>query len=129
MIPLSPANSSGVSWSKLARSGGFEVKLIGIPVGVKMGGGPWKKIPNMNFAMGATEKTLDMLRDQLGATDLGPRTVDGTSLRAYGVKSPRTGQLDTVYVDAAGHIERIEADKTIIRVSKINEPITIDPPI
>jgi len=35
MIPLSPANSSGVSWSKLARSGGFEVKLIGSAVGAR----------------------------------------------------------------------------------------------
>ena len=35
MIPLSPANSSGVSWSKLARGGGFEVKLIGGAVGAR----------------------------------------------------------------------------------------------
>jgi len=35
MIPLSPANSSGVSWSKLARSGGFEVKLNGSVVGAR----------------------------------------------------------------------------------------------
>ena len=35
MIPLSPANSSGVSWSKLARGGGFEVKLIGNAVGAR----------------------------------------------------------------------------------------------
>jgi hypothetical protein len=28
MIPLSPATSSGVSWSKLAHSGELEVKLI-----------------------------------------------------------------------------------------------------
>ena len=35
MIPLSPANSSGVSWSKLARSGGFKVKLIGSAVGAR----------------------------------------------------------------------------------------------
>ena len=35
MIPLSPANSSGVSWSKLARSGGFEVKLISSAVGAR----------------------------------------------------------------------------------------------
>ena len=35
MIPFSPANSSGVSWSKLARSGGFEVKLIGSAVGAR----------------------------------------------------------------------------------------------
>jgi hypothetical protein len=35
MIPLSPANSGGVSWSKLARSGGFEVKLNGSAVGAR----------------------------------------------------------------------------------------------
>ena len=35
MIPLSLANSSGVSWSKLARSGGFEVKLMGNAVGAR----------------------------------------------------------------------------------------------
>jgi hypothetical protein len=35
MIPLSPANSSGVSWSKLARSGGFEVERIGSAVGAR----------------------------------------------------------------------------------------------
>jgi hypothetical protein len=35
MIPLSPANSSGVSWSKLARSGGFEVMLIDSGVGAR----------------------------------------------------------------------------------------------
>ena len=35
MIPLSPANSSGGSWSKLARGGGFEVKLIGSAVGAR----------------------------------------------------------------------------------------------
>ena len=35
MSPLSSANSSGVSWSKLALSGGFEVKLIGSAVGAR----------------------------------------------------------------------------------------------
>jgi len=34
MIPLSSANSSGFSWSKLTRSGGCEVKLNGSVVGV-----------------------------------------------------------------------------------------------
>ena len=35
MIPLSLANSSGVSWSKLICSGGFEVKLNGSVVGAR----------------------------------------------------------------------------------------------
>ena len=107
----------------------FDSYFIGKTMYMKMGSGPWKKFPNMNFDIGAEEKTLAMLRDETSAQDLGPRTVDGALLHAYGVQSPTTGKLDTVFVDTAGHIERIEADKLIIRVSKINAPITINPPI
>ena len=64
MIPLSSANSSGFSWSKLARSGGFEVKLNGSVVGVLRRMSLWSS----NYQATTSEGTFKLQRRGWGGT-------------------------------------------------------------
>ena len=103
--------------------------------------GSWMKIPTaasgmMGAAfMGAVDRAKSAVtQENFTATDLGMKTVGGTSLHAYSVKSKDSSKPATMYMDSAGMLARIEVtdDKggtTAIVYSKFNAPIKIEAPI
>jgi hypothetical protein len=71
--------------------------------------------------------------DDMIVTDLGPKTVDGTVLHAYGVKNAGSAKNAVVYIDASGLPARIENTDSeglnVVKFSNFNGPITIEAPV
>lgn len=113
----------------------MEMVKIGDTSYMKMGG-TWRKftIPGMSEQItsmyeGAIHK-VSSHADDVVVTDLGSKVVDGASLHAYVVKNKDAKEPTTVYIDGRGEPARLEtADGTVVRFSKINDPIAIDAPI
>jgi hypothetical protein len=92
----------------------------------------WHKYPAHGIAKMMQPDYAKMISDRthdFSAVDIGPRVVDGTPLHAYHVTNLKSHKVDTIYLDGAGRIARIETENTIIKVSKFNEPVTVKAPI
>jgi hypothetical protein len=92
----------------------------------------WHKYPAHGIAKMMQPDYAKMISDRthdFSAVDIGPRVVDGTLLHAYHVTNLKSHKVDTIYLDGAGRIARIETENTIIKVSKFNEPVTVKAPI
>jgi hypothetical protein len=62
--------------------------------------------------------------------DLGMKTVDGAPLHAYAMKDTAASDPATVYLDDKGQPVRLETKNgSVIRISNINGPITINAPM
>lgn len=109
-----------------------EMYAIGQTTYVKLHGTAWRKYPGAPNAtsFGDFAKTMQAKRGEYVATDLGTRVVDGTPLHAYQVRRKSSGKDDSkLFLDAQGRVARIEAGPTVMRISKFNEPVTIQAPI
>jgi outer membrane lipoprotein-sorting protein len=99
---------------------------------MKMGSGAWQKIPGA-AAMGFSQMDIAsmMARDRAQTTvvDLGMRLKDGALLHAYRVTNSAKKITDTVYLDGAGRIARVEAPQIVMRFSRYGEPVNITPPM
>lgn len=117
-------------------AGPMEMIVIDSATYVKMQG-TWHEFafPGADRMTGAFAHVQSYLKshDDLAATDLGPKVVDGSTLHAYDVKGGGSDKPATVYLDAGGNLVRIDATDgegtTIIRFSNVNGPITIVAPI
>jgi hypothetical protein len=114
-------------------AGPVEVITVAGTTWVKLGGS-WRQftVPGMDRITGFVQGTIDTLRnppDDLVVNDLGMKSVDGTTLHAYTVASKSGGYTNTVYLDRSGLLARIDApNASVVRFSKFNAPLTIDPP-
>jgi hypothetical protein len=111
----------------------IEVITIDGTTWVKLGGG-WRQfaVPGMDRITGFVQGTIDTMRnppDDMVVTDLGPKSVDGAALHAYGVTTKSAAGTTTVYIDRSGLLARIDTnDGSTVRFSKFNAPLTIAPP-
>jgi len=109
-----------------------ETYVIGQMMYVKVGGA-WRKYPGAGANMlsfGDFAKRIEATRGEYVATDLGQVVVDGARLRAYQVKKKPSGKDDSkIFLDAQGRVARIETATTVMRISKFNEPLTIQAPM
>lgn len=98
------------------------------------------KLTSYHMAVDTSGKTIDVdmvnpnNQENFTATDLGMKTVGGSSLHAYLVKNKDASKPATMYFDSAGMLARIEIDgdkggTTAIVYSKYNAPIKIEAPI
>jgi hypothetical protein len=91
--------------------------------------------PGIEHVMAPLTHAQDLVKshDDIVVTDLGPRTVDGSVLHAYGVKPGNSTKTVTMYLDGNGALVRIDAishDGTnSVRFSNVNGPITIAAPV
>jgi hypothetical protein len=114
-------------------AGPVEIVTIAGTTWVKLAGS-WRQfaIPGMDHVTGFVQGTIDTMRnppDDMTVTDLGPKSVDGATLHAYAVASKSGGYADTVYLDRGGLLARIDTPSAgVVRFSKYNQPLTIDPP-
>jgi hypothetical protein len=114
-------------------AGPFEMIVISGTTWVKAGGA-WRQfsIPGMDRVTGFVQSAIDTMRnppDDMVVNDLGPRTIDGTPLHAYGVVTKSASGTTTLYLDRSGMLARIDnPDSGVVRFSKFNAPLTIDPP-
>lgn len=96
--------------------------------------GTWQTFafPGITQLTGTFSAAIDALRNpsaDMTVTDLGEKTVDGTQLHAYGVTSTSGGTPSTVYIDANGRLVRAEGGSAgVVRFSRFNAPLEIDPP-
>ena len=95
--------------------------------------GSWQKLPGVGAKMlsiGDFARNTEWPRGQYVATDLGPVVVDGAQLHAYQVKKKASGKDETkIFLDSRGRVARMETATTVSRISKFDEPLTIQPPI
>ena len=95
--------------------------------------GTWRKLPGMGAKMlsiGDFGRNTEWTRGQYVATDLGPVVVDGAQMHAYQVKKSASGKGDIkVFLDSRGRVARIETATTVSRISKFDEPLTIQAPM
>ncbi|HEY1977369.1 MAG TPA: hypothetical protein VGG89_12520 [Candidatus Baltobacteraceae bacterium] len=90
--------------------------------------GTWKKYPG-GPSVADTMAFASSHNGGFTATDLGMRTVGGTSLHAYSVKTLKTGNITTVFLDGSGRIVRMDTGKVVMILSKFNAPLTINAPM
>ncbi len=118
-------------------AGPAEIIVIGKTSYVKVGSS-WHEftIPGMDrmFAPLTYAQNLGTHRADIVVTDLGEKTVDGTLLHAYSVRTSADDKPATVYVDASGTMRRVEVSSTegglaVVTFSNFNAPVTIAPPI
>ncbi|HEY6237163.1 MAG TPA: hypothetical protein VIW69_18820 [Candidatus Elarobacter sp.] len=109
-----------------------ETYIIGPMMYMKLHG-TWRKLPGAGanvLSIGDFARNTESTRGQYVATDLGTVVVDGAPLHAYQVKKKASGKDETkIFVDSRGRVTRIETATTVARISKFDEPMTIQPPI
>jgi hypothetical protein len=121
---------------KMHMTGGpMEVVKIDNDTYVKMGE-TWRKfnIPGIEQMTGMYKTTIDAASHPTAdmiVTDLGPKVVDGVPLHGYtwtDKEHPKASA--TFYLDGGGNISRIQpTEGGVIRITKINAPMTIVAPI
>jgi hypothetical protein len=109
-----------------------ETYVIGPMTYIKVDGS-WRKVPGARanvLSLGDIARNTESTRGEYVATDLGPVIVDGVQLHAYQVKKKASGKDDTkIFLDSRGRVARIETAKTVARISKFDEPLTIQAPM
>jgi hypothetical protein len=112
----------------------LEVITIDGTVWAKINGN-WQKFafPGIAQLTGTFNAAVDAARNppaDMNVTDLGEKTVDGAQLHAYAVTSKSGGTPSTVYIDANGMLVRVESGSAgVVRFSRFNAPLEIDPPV
>jgi hypothetical protein len=117
-------------------AGPMELIEIGTTTYVKMSS-TWHQFsfPGIEHMMGPLSNAQQLVKshDDIVVTDLGPKSVDGTVLHAYGVKPGSSAKAVTMYLDASGSLVRIDAagpgGTNVVRFSNVNVPVTIDAPV
>jgi hypothetical protein len=114
-------------------AGPFEMITISGTTWVKTGGG-WHQftIPGMDRITVFVNGAIDTVRNppaDLVVTDLGTKTIDGATLHGYTISNKAGNSPSTIYLDGSGTLARVEANGgSVVRFSKFNAPLQIDPP-
>jgi hypothetical protein len=114
-------------------AGPFEMITISGTTWVKAGGS-WNQftIPGMDritvFVNGAIDTVRNPPADMV-VTDLGTRSIDGASLHGYTITNKAGTSPSTIYLNGSGLPVRVESSGgSVVRFSKFNAPLEIDPP-
>jgi hypothetical protein len=104
--------------------------VIGSTMYMKMGG-KWTKtnVPGLWSDPTDAVKTMQTNHADYASVDLGMSTVGGVPYHAYRVTNSKKHTTETIYVDSAGRLGRIEARGIVIVFSKYGEAISIQPPM
>lgn len=113
-------------------AGPFEMITISGTTWVKAGGS-WHQfaVPGMDKITFFVNGAIDTVRNppaDLVVTDLGTKAIDGSNLHAYTITNKAGTSPSTVYIDGGGMLARVENGTGVVRFSKINAPLSIDPP-
>jgi flavin-binding protein dodecin len=121
-------------------AGGMELIIVDNAMYVKMQGN-WMKVPGAAAGAmtggitGAVERARKTATDKenFTATDLGMKTVGGTTYHAYDVRSKSSSKPSTFFVTKDGYLGRIETlgegQTTAVTFSNYNQPAKIEAPI
>jgi hypothetical protein len=98
---------------------------------MKMGSAPWKKIVGSptDYTQMDFRSMIAKNKDDIAVTDLGMMTRDGQSLHAYKVVNQTKNSTQTVFIDSAGRIARMELPNMVMKMSNFGENINIVAPI
>jgi hypothetical protein len=104
--------------------------LIGSTMYLKING-KWTKVnaPGVSSSPVEVMKQMQAHGADYTSSDLGMRTVDGVAYHAYAVTNTKKHTTETVFVDAAGRLGRVETGGSTMTFSKYAEAISIQPPI
>jgi hypothetical protein len=98
---------------------------------MKMGNAPWKKFPADPSTWAQLSVAGDFAKNKANftATDLGVQIKDGQTLHAYRVVNTVRNTTQTIFLDSAGRIARLEAPNLVMRFTNFGENVTIAPPM
>jgi hypothetical protein len=104
--------------------------VIGSTMYMKMGG-KWTKMSAAGMWSDPTAavKLLQTHHADYTSVDLGMRTAGGVPYHAYSVTDTKKHTTETVYIDGAGRLGRVEARGTVIVFSKYGETVSIQAPM
>jgi hypothetical protein len=109
-----------------------ETYVIG-PMAYAKSNGAWRQFPGAGqklLSLADFARNTELNRGEYAATDLGPVVVDGAQLHAYQVTKKASGKgVTKIFLDARGRVARIETATTVARISKFDEPLTIQAPM
>jgi hypothetical protein len=114
-------------------AGPFEMITISGTTWVKAGGS-WHQfsVPGMDRITVFVNGAIDTVRNppaDLVVTDLGTKTIEGATLHGYTITNKAGDSPSTVYLDGSGMLARVEGSGgSVVRFSKFNAPLQIDPP-
>ena len=110
---------------------GMESIVVGSTMYMKMGG-KWTKmnVPGIWSSPIDAVKQLQSRHADYTSVDLGMRVVGGVPYHAYRVTDAKKHTSETVFVDSAGRLGRVEASGgTVVTFSKYGETVSIQPPM
>ena len=98
---------------------------------MKMGNAPWKKYPGnpSDYSQMDIKNFLNKDKDDYTSTDLGMQLKDGQMLHAYKITNQTKKSTQTVFIDSAGRLARMEVGPMTMTLSKFGEPLSIQPPL
>lgn len=104
--------------------------VIGSTMYMKMGG-KWTKmnVPGLWSDPTSAVKMLQTNHADYSSVDLGMRNVGGVPYHAYTVTNSKKHTTETVYLDSAGRLGRIEERGIVMVFSKYGETVSIQPPM
>jgi hypothetical protein len=115
-----------------AQTGTMQMILLPSAGYVKIGSGAWQKMPgaaSIGFSQMDVAAMIAKDRAESSVSDLGMRLKDGAMMHAYRVTNNAKKTTETVYLDGAGRIARVETGSIVMRFSKYGVPFTIVPPM
>jgi hypothetical protein len=104
--------------------------VIGSTMYLKIAG-KWKKMdaPGLWSDPADVVKKMQAHRADFSSSDLGMRTVGGVPYHAYLVTDNKKHTKETIYVDSAGRLGRVETSGITMTFSKYGENVSIVPPM
>lgn len=111
--------------------GPIEMIIIAPNSYVKLGSAPWKKYPGnpSDFAQMDISNLIKKDKDDYTVTDIGMQMKGGQMLHGYKVVKKTGNSTQTIYLDSAGRMSRLEADTMVMTFSNYGEPLSIAAPM
>ncbi len=112
-------------------AGTMEMIIVAPNSYMKTGGAAWKKFPGdpSDYAKMDAATMLAKDKGQYEVTDLGMKLKDGQMLHAYKAVNKTRNTMETVYLDSAGRIARMEMPAMMMQFSNYGEAVDIKAPI
>ena len=109
---------------------GVESIVIGSTMYVKMSG-KWQKMDAKGLWSNPADavKLMQTAHADYTSVDLGMSTAGGVPYHAYRVTDTKRHTSETIFIDAAGRLGRMEVRGSVITFSKYGEAFSIQPPM
>ncbi len=111
--------------------GSMEMIVVAPDSYMKLGSAPWKKYPGnpSDFSQMDINSLIKKDAADYTVSDIGVQMKDGQMLHGYKMLNKKRNSTQTIYLDSAGRMSRLESDALVMTLSNFGEPISITAPM